>query len=201
MSDQLGEIVGRSLKEIQQLIPPIRSINTMQSGISCQKLVGPMLGRYLVIAISVPYFDIGMIPDRLVESLTVSEYSRLGMGLLPIRDTDGERKQGVLVHQAWFLVFNNGLSTACVLLPCVVLIYYVRYDSDVPVCRRQASSIYDGRGTAVTDTILPEKIRGVQHGCRYDRERLHCITKTVPRVLTPGSQTGLFPSLPWELQY
>lgn len=101
------------------MIPAIPSINTFQSGISYQV---PKCNDISVVMISVPYFDIAEIEVNMEESLTLSQYQRLGIDLSLVGDKWGELKQSVVVHQAWFMVINNSLLTVSVLPPCLVLI-------------------------------------------------------------------------------
>lgn len=118
------------MKTLAELIPqaPIPAGPDMfKSGVSFSALTGrefmdktaskepPGSGStdnaFLALMVYMPYFDISTIPGRKTESLTLAEYRFLDRGELVQNSPSGDCNKDLLVHQAWFMMLNNGLAS------------------------------------------------------------------------------------------
>lgn len=66
---------------------------------------------FLALMVYMPYFDISTIPGGKTESLTLAEYRLLERGELVQNPPSGDWSKDLLVHQAWFMMLNNGLAS------------------------------------------------------------------------------------------
>lgn len=91
------------------------------TGISLRAATGPT--GFLTLFVSIPYLGVGSNPT-LDGSRTLSQYRLNDNSVTGLPEVD-EKSQAlpegqVLVHQIWFLVFNNGIShRPCVLSPAL----------------------------------------------------------------------------------
>lgn len=115
---ELGE---RTMEILAKLIPQApdsaRPLNNFKSGISFNALKEPLGSgsftdeAFLALMVYMPYFDISTVPDNKTESLSLSEYRLQERGESLTKLSSGrDQAKDVLVHQVWFMVFNNGLA-------------------------------------------------------------------------------------------
>lgn len=128
---EMGQTVMRKLSEI---IPEAPSITDtveypyiFKSGIYFRALREPPRSgsfkgeAFLALMVYMPYFDVSALEKDRVESLSLSEYRHLergGRGGSEIRSPSNSDPD-ILVHQVWFMVFNNGLNFPSYLGPTV----------------------------------------------------------------------------------
>lgn len=81
---------------------------------------------FLALMVYIPYFDVstvpggGAAPENKTESLSLSEYRQLERGEQRELETrPPSNNLDILVHQAWFMAFNNGLAFSFHLDPIV----------------------------------------------------------------------------------
>lgn len=73
---------------------------------------------FLALMVYIPYFDISTIRDSKTESLTLPEHRHLERGEPAIQcPPGGDRNKDLLVHQAWFMMLNNGLASLLIWAP------------------------------------------------------------------------------------
>lgn len=115
-TQQLGENIMVTLKRLIPQAPNFVGPVIFKSGVSFKALKPPKSEytdkAFLALMVYMPYFDISTIPDRRTESLTLAEYRLLEGGEEVTQDpSSGDQNKDLLVHQAWFMMFNNGLAS------------------------------------------------------------------------------------------
>lgn len=119
------QVMGQEvINTLRELIP--QSPYTFKFGVTFNALKEPLgsgssgCKAFLALMVYIPYFDISTVPENKTESLSLSEYRQLERGEqeeLEIRPPSNNLD--VLVHQAWFMAFNNGLDFAFHLDPII----------------------------------------------------------------------------------
>lgn len=117
-----GLLVGAEMREAQKdqeerwekvlkhLTKDLNNWDSFRTGISLR--ASKSYGIMALMA-RIPYFDIHKSMPARQESFSLSEYRCLESGApRPENVTgDGSSEREVLVHQAWFIVFNHGLTS------------------------------------------------------------------------------------------
>lgn len=99
-------------KVLKHLTKDLNNWDSFRTGIS---LCASKSYGIMALMARIPYFDIHScesMPEE-QESFSLSEYRRLESGALRSENVTGHASSEteVLVHQAWFIVFNHGLTS------------------------------------------------------------------------------------------